>query len=235
MGAQTVTTDANGNATLPFVATGFGQSVTATATNTATGDTSEFSACVQPTATFRTWISNAGGNWEDPTKWSDGVVPQPGEIVFIVPTNSDFTVSVQTADVALDQLISTARIAMSGGRISVATVAEFLGGLDLSGGELSGQGAIYLDGQSTWTGGTFSGAGSLGLLDTAALVVTMPSADVQLARTIVNLGTVSWNTAALSLNGQLWSTRGTGCSKRNPASRSRRARRRADGSATRER
>ena len=98
----------------PFMFGGSGLFVTATATHSGTNDTSEFSECVQPTAAFRTSIGSTGGNWEDPTKWSDGVVPEPGEIAII---GANGTVVVSSATVALEQIFSTAHIAMSGGAL----------------------------------------------------------------------------------------------------------------------
>jgi uncharacterized repeat protein (TIGR01451 family) len=197
LGVQTVTTDGTGEAVLPFLSAGSTLAVTATATSTTTNDTSEFSECVRPTAPFRTWISNTGGNWEDPTKWSGGVVPQPGEIAVIAVNG---TVIVSTATVALDQIFTTAHIAMSGGALSVTSSAGFAGGLTMTGGVLDGPGQILLQGASTWTGGTFRGAGELQNLGT--LTVTMPSIDLLLERRIVNQGMLQWNTAGITLNGR---------------------------------
>ena len=197
LGAQTVTTDPEGSATLPFIFGGSGMFVTATATHSVTNDTSEFSECVQPTASFRTWISSTGGNWEDPTKWSGGVVPQPGEIA-IIGVNG--TVVVSTATVALEQIFTTAHVAMSGGALSVSSSASFAGGLTLTGGVLDGPGLIFLQGTSTWTGGVFRGANDLH--NQGTLTVSMPSADLRLERRIVNQGTMRWNTAAVTLNGR---------------------------------
>ena len=159
LGTVDVVTDANGNATLPFQATGSALFVTATATSSTTNDTSEFSNCVQPTAITREWISNAGGNWEDPTRWSGGVVPQPGEVV-IITGQGDFTVTVQSADVSLNTLSSDKRIHMAGGRLTIENIALFDGGLTMAGGVLTGPGILALGGASSWTGGTFEGAGS---------------------------------------------------------------------------
>ncbi len=200
LGTVDVVTDANGNATLPFQSTGSALFVTATATSSTTKDTSEFSNCVQPAAITREWISNAGGNWEDPTKWSGGVVPQPGEVV-IITGQGDFTVTVQSADVSLNTLSSDKRIHIAGGRLSIENIALFDGGLTMAGGVLTGPGILALGGASSWTGGTFEGAGSLIVSEDGHLAVNMPGVNLQLGRLLQNLGTITWNTAALTLNG----------------------------------
>ena len=75
-----------------------------------------------------------------------------------------------------------------------------MGGLTITGGVVDGPGQIVLQGASTWTGGTFRGAGNLQNLGT--LTVTMPSTDLRLERRIVNQGVLQWNTAAITLNGR---------------------------------
>jgi hypothetical protein len=60
LGQTTVTANAGGTASIPMFAASAGQIVTATATNTSTGDTSEFSACVTAASSNRAPTANAG-------------------------------------------------------------------------------------------------------------------------------------------------------------------------------
>ena len=105
---------------------------TETVTFAAEGTSATVTITDQPA--FRTWISNAGGNWEDPTKWSGGIVPQPGETAVI---DGDFTVNISSANAVIEQLNSTAHIAMSGGSISINGAANLLNGVTLTGGVLA--------------------------------------------------------------------------------------------------
>jgi hypothetical protein len=199
IGSQSVTTNGSGTATLPFMAVG-GLFVSATATSPA-NDTSEFSACVQPTTNQRFWISSSGGAWENPANWSGGQVPQNGEDVSISSIAAPNTVTISSASVALSSLSTLAPIVMSGGALTINSAATILGGLTMSGGTLDGVGSIILyEGHSSWTGGTITGSGALGNFGT--FDVSQPGTTLELGRTIVNLGTLHWNTAELVLNGR---------------------------------
>ena len=136
-----VTTDGTGNAAIPFVAVPLFQFITATATNASTNNTSEFSACVQATpGAARTWITDAGGNWEDPANWSGGVAPQNGDNVVIDRPGATPLIGVQTAVVTLASFRSEEPILMSGGALTFDGLAQFNGGLLMSAGNLTGAG-----------------------------------------------------------------------------------------------
>jgi hypothetical protein len=194
LGTATVNTDASGNATLPFFATGSDLAVTATATS-GTNNTSEFSACVEPEQVTRTWISNAGGNWEDPTKWSGGIAPQPGEDVII---NGNFTVSISSATVSVTSIFSTAHVQMSGGAVTIGSSAALFGGLTMTGGTLDGRGTILLDGTSSWTGGQMTGSGLTIVNENGTLTVSSAAPGV-LTRSIGNQGRLVWNQPSLTM------------------------------------
>ena len=74
LGEASVTTNAEGNAAIPFFAAATGQVVTATATD-ASGNTSEFSACVSPDAANTRPVANAG---PDQTAYVDRLVTLDG-------------------------------------------------------------------------------------------------------------------------------------------------------------
>ena len=204
IGTTSVTTDANGNATLPFQATGSGIFITATATSPS-NDTSEFSNCVQPAALTRNWVSAVGGAWENPANWSGGVVPQPGEMVVIASGLNEFTVTIDSAVVEIESLFSAAHVRMTGGKLTIggsSSVANFIGGLTMTGGVIDGPGTVALEGVSSWTGGTFSGPGLLLTANGGELTVSMPAVDLHLERAIENQGILRLNLGGLTLNGK---------------------------------
>jgi hypothetical protein len=88
-GSTSVTTDANGDAsfTVDFFGTdtGIGDSITATATNMTTGDTSEFSGCVGAFGTA-VWNGSADNNWHNGANWNNDISPS-AQNVAIIPSS----------------------------------------------------------------------------------------------------------------------------------------------------
>ncbi|HVF66196.1 MAG TPA: FG-GAP-like repeat-containing protein [Pyrinomonadaceae bacterium] len=84
--STSVTTDAAGGASfnVDFFPTdvSVGDSITATATNTTTGDTSEFSQCVTALG-VATWHGAADGNWHNGANWANDVSPSPNHVIVI--------------------------------------------------------------------------------------------------------------------------------------------------------
>jgi hypothetical protein len=86
VGPASVTTDAAGDASFNVnispTDVGVGDFVKATATNMATGDTSEFSQCVKALGTA-TWNGIADSNWHNGANWNNDVSPSANHVVII--------------------------------------------------------------------------------------------------------------------------------------------------------
>ncbi len=172
------------------------------------------SVCVATTAAAatRTWVTDASGSWDVASNWSDGVVPQAGDVVVIDRPGVTITVTVNTGTNALASLLSNEHIIMGGGTLGATTSMEFNAGIDFSGGELTGAGALTLRGTSTWSGGTWSGAGGATLAPGATLTQT---GNVYLWRPLVNQGTVTatgamyvYGAAITNAAGAVWEAAG---------------------------
>jgi uncharacterized repeat protein (TIGR01451 family) len=197
IGSTNVTTDDSGNASFTFTGPA-GASVTATATNDATGDTSEFSPCVRVEGAVRTWIHDGDGFWEDPANWSDGIVPGNGDRVSIDRPSGFYTVTVQSANVTLASLNSAEHIVVVGAGLTFDGPANFGGGLTMSGGALAGPGDLTFGGTSLWTGGQIIEGGAMTVTPGAQFSVITPDASGILRRTITNDGLLIWNQATLT-------------------------------------
>jgi hypothetical protein len=44
-----------------------------------------------PAPPLRAWTKDGGGEWNTAANWSDGMVPQPGEIAYLGGTNAGRT------------------------------------------------------------------------------------------------------------------------------------------------
>ena len=176
LGSATVSTNAQGNATLVFSTTTTvpsGSVLTATATNLAQGNTSEFSAGL-PVITSYVWDAGAGGDtgWFNPANWSpDGV---PG-----------------AADSAT--LNTPARITLIG-NIQVGTFTQ-------REGVVEGDGNLAVLTSFTWSGGTQSGTGTTRLATDSVTSISGSDTKVIDGRNVENAGTITWSgTGDIALN-----------------------------------
>jgi CSLREA domain-containing protein len=102
IGSANVTTDASGNANInsTLAATlSSAQRVTATATNSTTGDTSEFSPCVAPVVTA-TWTGAVSADWHTPGNWDTNAVPAAADSVVIPSPDVPNEPAISSADAA---------------------------------------------------------------------------------------------------------------------------------------
>ncbi|MGD2108892.1 MAG: DUF6531 domain-containing protein, partial [Phycisphaerae bacterium] len=66
------------------------------------------------------WVSDADGFWDEPANWSDGTLPGPNDVVLIDRAGVDLTVTVRQGEQSCNRLVSTERLVVDGGRLSVA-------------------------------------------------------------------------------------------------------------------
>jgi Zn/Cd-binding protein ZinT len=104
------------------------------------------------------WIG-ASGNFNDPSNWSNGVVPGPTDDVLIsVP--GDQTITVNAAHTLLG-LRSFERFNIIGGSLQVTVQGQLFAGLEMSGGTAGGSAPLEVYGDSTFGGGAIVGFGGL--------------------------------------------------------------------------
>ena len=130
-----------------------GNFITATATNMATGDTSEFSQCVKALGTAR-WHGADDSNWHNGANWANDVSPSVNTVV-IIPSagvTNEPVISNADADAASVQIQSGRTLTIQSGRtLSAASVTVNQGGaLNVTAGETGRVNAdINLDGSLT--------------------------------------------------------------------------------------
>lgn len=54
----------------------------------------EFVAPISASADTRRWISTTSGDWDDASKWRNGIIPEAGDDVIIDLSSADVTVSI---------------------------------------------------------------------------------------------------------------------------------------------
>ena len=149
----------------------------------------------------RSWIRDGDGLWDEPSNWSGGVVPQPGETV-VIDRPGNITVTVQSTTASIASLQSEERLVITSGSLISSGSIALNGGLTLSGGAVDG-GDVALGGTSVWTAGHFQWMGVITVNLGATLTVSSPGLAGILLRSIHNFGTVIWNQASLANGGSI--------------------------------
>lgn len=101
-------------------------------------------------ATPVTWTAVGGGNWTTASNWSTGLVPDITSAVTIPDLGGTPTITVN-GTVTINSLVSSEKIAYTGGTFTINNGAAFNAGLDTSGALLD------LHGNSSATGVNFTG------------------------------------------------------------------------------
>lgn len=136
----TVTTNASGDTTFTAPIGGAvpdGGVLTATATELASGNTSEFSNVLATViATTRTWDAGGGANtnWSNPQNWSGDVVPNPVDTAQLL---SNFTIT-------LDVPVNIANFTQTDGTVTGGGIMTITNGLTWSKGTQSGPSSLVI-------------------------------------------------------------------------------------------
>ena len=125
------------------------------------------------------WTNNTSGDWNVASNWSPDFVPGTNDNVFIASSDT---------------------VTLNGN--------AFCGSLTLSAGTLTGSGALTLQRDSWWTGGTMSGSGRT-IIPVGVTLNLANAGGVSLnTRTLENGGTVLWTGAgSLTVNGAVITNR----------------------------
>ncbi|MBL8484572.1 MAG: hypothetical protein JNJ60_20420, partial [Rhodocyclaceae bacterium] len=154
------------------------------------------------------WRTDSSGTWQTAGNWSLGHVPLASEAVIIDRVSANPTVTLSSGAQSAAGLFSGESIALSAGSLTVSGSANLssvslsagalnLGGattlvsLNQSGGTLTGSGDLSLSGSSTWSGGTWSGAGSTTVASGATL--SLIGSPTLAGRNLANAGTTTVN------------------------------------------
>jgi sugar lactone lactonase YvrE len=67
------------------------------------------------------WVNAAGGDWDTPSNWSTGQLPQPGDLAMIPSVNGPITHS-QAVNDSVGAIVSSTNIVLSGGALTTGTL-----------------------------------------------------------------------------------------------------------------
>ncbi len=190
-GALAVTVDSNGNALIAgFASSGF-PTAAALQPAIAGGNFDSFIAkiSIPQGACAVNWTGLGGGNlWTTPTNWTGNALPGPSDNVCIGPS---VNVVLSAGTQSINSLTVDGTMTLSGtATLSIASASTINSTFTLSGGTLSGAGAVTFTGQLNWSSGTMSGTGSTIISSAAALAI---SGTVTLTQRVLNnSGTITW-------------------------------------------
>jgi len=143
------------------------------------------------------WIAGKDGDWQDETNWSDGAVPQAGDMA-VISVPGDYVVTL-TGDVEVRGL----QLGSDSGTQTLATGANTLtmehGGLS-GGAVLDISDEVHVLQDAVWSGGSVVGTGSMTIERNADF--NLLSESLKLEATLVNEGNITLLPGAtLQING----------------------------------
>jgi hypothetical protein len=158
----------------------------------------------------KVWTNLSGGNWSDPTNWSDDRVPGPGDDVLIdVPGNPTIVYDPAAGETEINSLISADPFEITGGTLTVDQSIEVDNTFVLAGGTLA-DAVIYPSsaGQAiVATSGTLDGVTLDSDLTVPADIGVLNISDGLTLNSILTVGDDGWlyfnGTQSLAGSGQL--------------------------------
>ena len=130
------------------------------------------------------WISTSSGDWNNPSKWSTGLVPGPSDDVVIDVSGASPTVTIDSGNQSVNSLTTDDPLVLSGGSLTVAAQSTIGGSFTLSGGTLNVGGPITLAGASEWSDGGLALQGNT-LTNTGTITIDATT-DVPISNTVPN-------------------------------------------------
>jgi hypothetical protein len=124
-----------------------------------------------PTPTVK-WNLDSDGDWSTAADWSTGKLPISSDDVSIDTTDLHTIIFSKMSATVHSLVVGNDDFTMTGGSLTISSVASFANQLSLSGGSLriGSQGATV--GSFAQSGGTLAGAGTVAITGTAALTGT---------------------------------------------------------------
>ncbi len=131
-------------------------------------------------STSVSWINPSGGDWDTPSNWSSGTVPNSNDDVTIsIAVSNPITHNTSASD-AVHSLTSSDPITLGAGSLAIGTTADLSASITLSGGTING-GTIDLTSGATLvatgSGGTLDGVTVDGNIDLTAVGANLTITD----------------------------------------------------------
>jgi len=180
-------------------ATGPGEALVVVSTG-GKADTAEVSVNLSEDPTIW-WASASSGDWNDPTKWSTGAVPQPEDTVAIA-LDGTYTVTL-SSDVTVRHIV----LGATEGTQTLATGTHRFttdNGKLTSGAELQVNGSTEINGEFNWQGGNITGSGTVEI-GNGAVVQAGGESNLNMNAQLINRGVFAIITEhTININGGIF-------------------------------
>ncbi len=156
------------------------------------------SVTAEPSCTD-TWTGPSEGSWGTAANWSTSAVPGSSDVACVGP---GATVHISGGSEQAGVLRDEGALVVSGGSLELTSTTDssMIASLTVSGGTLTGAGAVMVSGSFSWTGGTMSGSGKTDLEAGATGSINPGSSGTVTLneRELVNAGSVTWSSGSIS-------------------------------------
>ncbi|MGD9690556.1 MAG: hypothetical protein AB7K52_12525 [Phycisphaerales bacterium] len=139
-----------------------------------------------------TWIGPAGGDWNDPANWAQGVLPGANDDVVIDIPGGTFTITHSGGASSVRSITSQENITLSNGTLTVADSSVINGEFRMTGGTLTRGGEIQFNGGFVQLGGTLAGDGDAFFAPGTTYTIDSGSSPISLTGNFLVQGTAAW-------------------------------------------